>query len=60
MDAQDWSSAITYFDRTLEKNPSNSIALNAKGVALFQMGEFEQAIPIFSQSIQADSINYKP
>lgn len=60
MDNGDWTAAVTYFDRALEKNPGNAVALNAKGVALFQMEKFEEAIPVFSLSIQSDSINYKP
>lgn len=60
MDQQAWKEAIVYFDRALEENPKNAAALNAKGVALFQEGEYEAAIPVFTASISADSSMYKP
>ena len=58
MDAQNWSGAITLFDRALEINPENALALNAKGAALFQEEKFEEAVPVFTASIQADSASY--
>ena len=60
MDSQNWDDAITYLDRALDKNPANARALNAKGVALFQLEKYKEAIPVFTLSIQADSISYKP
>lgn len=60
MDAQQWAKAATYFDKLLEKNPTNPVALNAKGVALFQQGKIKEAIPVFDQAILADSSSYKP
>ncbi len=60
MDAQAWAEAVIQFDQVLEKNPNQVIALNAKGVALFQQGKIKEAIPLFDLAIVADSTNYKP
>ena len=52
--------SIGYFDRVIQKNPENTSAYNAKGVALFQQGKFDEAILVFSESIKRDSTSYKP
>jgi Flp pilus assembly protein TadD len=36
MDEGSWVEAGEYFDRILDKNPTNAQAFNAKGVSLFQ------------------------
>ncbi len=60
MDAHAWPEAVGFFDQLLEINPGNAQALNAKGVALFQEGKIEEAIPVFDAAITADSTSYKP
>jgi Flp pilus assembly protein TadD len=51
MNTQNWADAVAQFDQVLEKNPTQTTALNAKGVALFQQGKIKEAIPLFDQAI---------
>jgi tetratricopeptide (TPR) repeat protein len=60
METEQYDKAIEFFDRTIEKNPSNTAAQNAKGVALFEQRKYDEAITSFSASIAVDSTSYKP
>ena len=60
LEKSEFSKAIGYFDRVIEKNDSNTSAHNAKGVALFQNGNFDEAVVSFTNSINIDSTSYKP
>ena len=60
LEAGDFPKAVGYFDRVIEKNESNTSAHNARGVAFFQQGKFDEAIVAFTNSIRIDSISYKP
>jgi len=60
LEASQYPEAIQYFERIIEKNPENSRALNAKGIALYQQKNLDDAIASFSSAISADSTSYKP
>jgi len=60
LEAGDFSKAVAYFDRVIEKNESNTSAHNARGVAFFQLGKFDEAIVAFTNSIRIDASSYKP
>ena len=60
MESQQLEKSIGFFDRAIEKNPSNTSAYNAKGVALFQQKKYDEAIEAFTASIKLDSLSYKP
>ncbi|MFD2033329.1 tetratricopeptide repeat protein [Belliella marina] len=60
LEKAEFSKAIGYFDRVIEKNELNTSAHNAKGVALFQQGKFDEAVVAFTGSINIDSTSYKP
>src|SRR5574341_595145 len=49
--------AIEYFDKILEINPTDSIALGNKGAALTQLNKYEEAILIYDNALQIDSAN---
>ncbi|MCH7408865.1 tetratricopeptide repeat protein [Belliella sp. DSM 111904] len=60
LEAGEYSKAVGYFDKVVEKNEENTSAFNAKGVALFQQKKFDEAIKAFTSSIRLDSTSYKP
>ncbi len=60
MEADQLEKSIGFFDRVLEINEENTSAFNAKGVALFQQQNFDDAIKAFTSSIRLDSTSYKP
>ncbi|MBN1850764.1 MAG: sulfotransferase [Deltaproteobacteria bacterium] len=49
--------ALTIFDSILEKDPGNNLALNDKGVALNQLGRYDQAIEIFQKLLAKKAAN---
>jgi tetratricopeptide (TPR) repeat protein len=49
--------ALLIFDSILEKDPGNNLALNDKGVALNQLKQYDQAIRIFQQLLDKNTIN---
>jgi tetratricopeptide (TPR) repeat protein len=60
LEASQYPDAVQLFDRIIEKNPKNSRALNAKGIALYQQKKFDDAILSFTAAINTDSTSYKP
>ncbi|PRY84980.1 tetratricopeptide repeat protein [Mongoliibacter ruber] len=60
MESSEYQNAIEYFDRVLDKNPENTSAHNAKGVALYQQDKYDEAIAAFTASIALDDTSYKP
>lgn len=60
LDSQDYTEAISYFERVIEINPNHTSAHNAKGVAYFELRNWDKAIEAFDASIAADSSSYKP
>jgi tetratricopeptide (TPR) repeat protein len=49
--------AILYFDRVLEMDPENEIAMNNKGVALRKMGRFQEAEVCFDKVLTKNDTN---
>jgi tetratricopeptide (TPR) repeat protein len=50
-----FSEAIDYLDEALERSPKNIEYLNVKGTLLIQMGEFDKAKAIFTESLALNS-----
>jgi tetratricopeptide (TPR) repeat protein len=48
------SSAMEFYDRSLELNPHNKYSLNNKGFTLNLMDKFEEAITLFDRAIETD------
>lgn len=55
-----WKEAIAELNQAVEANPSNTEALNARGVAYFQLKDFQNAGLDYDQAIGADSTVYLP
>ena len=49
--------AIEYFDKILEIEPNDSIALGNKGAALTQLNKYEEALLIYDNALQIDPAN---
>ena len=49
--------AIEYFNKILEMNPTDSIALGNKGAALTQLNRPDDAILVYDQALQIDPTN---
>jgi len=49
--------AIEYFDKILEVEPNDSIALGNKGAALTQLNKYEEALLIYDNALQIDPAN---
>ncbi|MBI2006346.1 MAG: tetratricopeptide repeat protein [Nitrosopumilales archaeon] len=49
--------AIEYFDKILEVEPTDSIALGNKGAALTQLNKYEEALLIYNIALQIDPTN---
>ncbi|MGQ0376977.1 MAG: tetratricopeptide repeat protein [Nitrososphaerota archaeon] len=49
--------AIEYFDKILEIEPTDSIALGNKGAALTQLNKHEEALLIYDRALQVDPTN---
>ena len=49
--------ALNMFEAVLEKDPDNIAALNDKGVALNELGRFQEAIQTFSEVVSKDNRN---
>lgn len=49
--------AIEYFDKILEVEPTDSIALGNKGAALTQLNKHEEALLIYDKALQIDPTN---
>ena len=49
--------AIEYFDKILEIEPTDSIALANKGAALTQLNKNEEALLIYDKALQIDPLN---
>jgi tetratricopeptide (TPR) repeat protein len=50
-----FTEAIDYLDEALERSPKNIEYLNVKGTLLIQMGEFDKAKAIFTESLALNS-----
>nr|MBI1231988.1 tetratricopeptide repeat protein [Cytophagales bacterium] len=55
----EYTKAIEYFDRVIEKDSANFAAWNVKGVAYFEMKEFDQSLAAFQRAVALDSTSYK-
>jgi len=60
LDEQDYEKALEYADKAIEKNAKNPVAYNVKGVALFELKKFGEALKAYTESINCDSNNYRP
>ena len=60
MEAGEFINAIGYFDRVIEQDSGSFSAWNIKGVAYFEMQQWDQSIVAFNQAIRLDSTSYKP
>src|SRR3989344_4674899 len=49
--------AIEYFDKILEVDPTDSIALGNKGAALTQLNKHEEALLVYDKALQIDPTN---
>jgi tetratricopeptide (TPR) repeat protein len=59
LEAGEFSKAIGYFDRVIQKDSGSFAAWNVKGVALFEMQEYDQSIGAFNYAVNLDSSSYK-
>ena len=55
-----WKEAVAELNKAVEANPSNTEALNARGVAYFQLKDYQNAALDYDQAIAADSAVYLP
>ena len=56
MGQESYAEAIKSFNKALDKNSNNYVALNAKGVALLRIDE---SVTTFNQAIRIDSTDYR-
>lgn len=54
IDARRWDEAIAQIKRVLEKQPDNAEAMNSLGCAYKELGDLDQAMACFEQSIATD------
>jgi len=54
-----YDSAITFFDKSLEKNPKNIEVLTNKGTALAKIGQYNEAIAYYDLALKIEP-NYLP
>jgi tetratricopeptide (TPR) repeat protein len=47
---QDWQRAVDYYRQALEENPDDPIALVSLGLALYELGLYDQALQYYSQA----------
>ena len=47
---QDWERAVDYYRQALEENPDDPIALVSLGLALYELGLYDQALQYYSQA----------
>jgi tetratricopeptide (TPR) repeat protein len=52
---QEWSKAAAAYRKALQEMPDNPKALSSLGLALFQQGRFEEALPIYTRVAQISS-----
>src|SRR5205823_4442688 len=53
-DAVRFDMAVAYFTKQLDRNPKDSHAFTARGVALMSKGESDKALADFNEAIQLD------
>src|SRR5512135_1380965 len=46
---QDWTKAAACYRRALQESPDEPKALNSLGLALYQLGDFEEALQTYKQ-----------
>ena len=49
---QEWGKAAAAYRKALQEMPDNPKALNSLGLALFQQGNYEEALPIYKRAAQ--------
>ncbi|HEX6270841.1 MAG TPA: tetratricopeptide repeat protein [Anaerolineales bacterium] len=49
---QEWSKAAAAYRKALQEIPDHPKALNSLGLALFQQGNFDEALPIYKRLVQ--------
>jgi len=54
---ENYEDAILYFDRVLEMDPENEIAMNNKGVALRKLGKYQEAEACFDKVLAKNDTN---
>ncbi|PKQ70015.1 tetratricopeptide repeat protein [Raineya orbicola] len=57
---QRYEEAILLLNKAIDKNSKNADAFNARGVALFELGKYNDARLDYEQAIRLDSSDYKP
>ncbi|MGB8226787.1 MAG: tetratricopeptide repeat protein [Sedimentisphaerales bacterium] len=55
-----WRNSLSLWQDTVEKNPFSYIGCNNLGSALFDAGEFEKAIPLFTRASHLDPNSSEP
>lgn len=60
MQEERFEEAILLLNKSIDKNPKNADAFNARGVALFELGKHNDALLDYQQAIELAPQNYKP
>src|SRR3972149_11370336 len=57
---QEWSKAAAAYRRALQEMPDDPKALNSLGLALFQQGNYEEALQIYKRAAQVTPADPTP
>jgi tetratricopeptide (TPR) repeat protein len=57
---QEWGKAAVAYRKALQEMPDNPKALNSLGLALFQQGNYEEALPIYKRAAQVSHQDPSP
>lgn len=58
MDMQAWDKSLSFWDMILKKTPADPMALNQKGICLFEQKKFAEAAEQFEAMLAVDAANY--
>jgi len=59
MQQEKYEEAIQFLNKSIEKNTNNAEAFNARGVALFELGKYNDALLDYTQATQIAPKDYK-
>src|SRR5574342_988874 len=57
---QEWGKAAVAYRKALQEMPDNPKALNSLGLALFQQGSYDEALPIYKRAAQVSPQDPSP
>jgi len=60
MKEQKFEEAILLLNKAIDRNAQNADAFNARGVALFELGKYNDAMLDYKQAIELAPKNYRP